>query len=156
MGVESYLLSYKPKRRDDIPSVFKTIESEYAAVPKLSDEIKYMVKGDDYLIDFLQLGSAISVRIALCCSVAAIDKVFDIFRAVSANTEGSLYDQSLKFRTTVFSTEELEQVKASYREKQEIFFDHVAYLQDAAVSADEVYDYIRRHGILSRLSQNKP
>jgi hypothetical protein len=156
MGIESYFLTYKPERTDDMPSVIKMIESEYAAVSKLSDEMKYMVRAPDYVIDFLQLGSAISVRIALCCSEAAIDKVFDVFKSVSANTDGSLYDPRLNIRTIVFSIEEREQVKARYMERQEFFFDHVAYLQDVAISSDEVYDYIRSHGILSRLSQNKP
>jgi hypothetical protein len=156
VGLESYNLAYKPKQEDDIATIVTALKRDFNAVPKLSDEKKYIIKDSRYLIDILQLGGTISIRIALCCSIEAVTKVFEIFRSLSFSHEGGLYDQHLKMNVREFKDEELEKIKASYRDRQEVFFDHVAFLQDTAISADDLYKYIRAKGIQSRLNQRDP
>lgn len=151
MGLESYNMAYRHDNKKDLDSVVSLLIKDFNAVSRLSDEPKFIIKSEKYLIDILKLDSSISIRFAVCGSLDVILKVFEIFRMASVRYGGVMFDQHTKMYIRDFTNEELEEVKRSYLERQGYFFDNIAFVQDMALSAESIYKFIRENDVKPRV-----
>ncbi|HYX35789.1 MAG TPA: hypothetical protein VE954_22045 [Oligoflexus sp.] len=147
MGLEAINFAYlPPESKSDV--VLNDFSKLPGIIPKIGGgQGRYVIKNDDYLIDFLVQGKNLSVRIALCCSSKSIEKVFDIFKTFSEKYGGQLKVIQSKKVIVHFTNDDLKSMVSAFEERRKVFVEQIADISNMPLSSDDVFNYIRQENI---------
>lgn len=155
MGLEAINFAYVPpeSKKDMFQKDFSKLSD---ALPKIgSEEERYIIKNDEYLIDFLFQGGNLSVRVALCCSRTSVERVFEIFKSFSQKYDGG-YLKVVQSKQVIkqFTDDDLKIMLGTFEERRKVFVEHIADIANVPLSSDEVFQYIRKNNIKPKADHN--
>jgi hypothetical protein len=141
MGIESTVYQLIPETQESLCA--RQVLLDFGA--EEVDEHRFVLRGPEHWID-IQVGvpePLVSLRVALCNPTSVLDVLRSVLAALLRGCEGEIVDIEGDRRISVLDEDTWRVLLASYELRRQEFRRQFGEME-AAISADEVFDYLER------------